>query len=125
MSTKTTIALAIAAGFMGGIASQRIMPVPVRAQEQASIPQEIRAHKFVLVNDAGVDLGVFGIKVYKGDEYAGIEMMDTKGYTAGPRMWPVSNRYPTFLPDSPCPACPPKRPIKGITIGLPSGTLAR
>jgi hypothetical protein len=125
MSTKTTVALALAAGFIGGIASQRIIPTPARAQEQASVPQEIRPHRFVLVNDAGVDLGVFGIKVYKGDEYAGIEMMDTKGYTSGPRMWPVSNRYPTFLPDSTCPACPRKRPMKGITIGPPSGTLAR
>ena len=125
MGTKTTIALAIAAGFVGGIASQRILPTPVRAQEQVSVPQEIRAHKFVLVNDAGIDLGVFGIKVYKGDEYAGLEMMDTKGYLAGPRMWPLSNRYPTFLPDSTCPACPPKRRVKGIAVPLPSGTLAR
>jgi hypothetical protein len=125
MSTKTTVVLAITAGFIGGIASQRIMPTPVRAQEQAPVPQEIRAHKFVLVNDAGVDLGVFGINVYKGDEYAAIEMMDTKGYTAGPRMWPVSNRYPTFLPDSTCPTCPRKRRTIGITVPLPSGTLAR
>jgi hypothetical protein len=78
MSSKTTVVLAIAAGLLGGIASQRAIPT-VQAQVLPPVLQEIRAHKFVLVNEAGVDLGVFGIAADKGNEYGAIEMMDAKG----------------------------------------------
>lgn len=80
MITKPTIALALAAGFIGGLASQYIMPAPVWAQQQASVPQEIRAHEFVLVDKAGVSRGVFGFDKY---QRPSIELMDEKGHTWG------------------------------------------
>src|SRR5579863_8560799 len=78
MTTKPTLALALAAGFIGGIASQYVMPAPVWAQ--ASIPRDIRAHKFVLVDEAGVSRGVFGFDQY---QRPSIELMDTQGHTWG------------------------------------------
>jgi hypothetical protein len=101
MSPKTTIALALAAGFIGGIASQRIVPAPVWAQEQASVPQEIRAHKFVLVDEAGVSRGVFGFDKY---QRPNIELMDTKGQTWGFKANPPF-RHGDMLPDATCQSC--------------------
>jgi hypothetical protein len=118
MSTKTTIALAIAAGFMGGIASQRILPTPVRAQEQASVPQEIRAHKFVLVDDASVDRGVIGFDK-RGDPV--IETMDVKGHTWESN-WTSSPHV--FLPDATCQTCP-RKPAKKDSTPSPSGTTSK
>jgi hypothetical protein len=127
MSTKTTIALAVAAGFLGGVASQRILPTPVRAQEQASVPQEIRAHKFVIVDDAGVDRGVFGFPnnvdggvfgfINKGLS-PDIELMDSKGHTWTPRYMGSSH---VFLPDTTCQTCP-RKPAKKDSTPSPDGT---
>ena len=76
MSNRTTVILALAAGFVGGMTSQRIAPVPAWAQGSAPVPPEIRAHKFVLVDEAGVDRGVLGF----GKKGApALEMMDLKG----------------------------------------------
>jgi len=61
MNIKITIALAFAAGFVGGLASRYFEPVPAYAQVAAA-PQEIRAQKFVLVDGTGVARGVFGIE---------------------------------------------------------------
>ena len=98
MSTKTTIALAIAAGFIGGIASQRIVPAPVWAQ--TSVLQEIRAHKFVLVDEAGVSRGVMGFDKY---QRPSIEMMDTKGQTWFFRG--ILSSHGDMLPDATCQTC--------------------
>jgi hypothetical protein len=45
MSTKAIIVLAMVAGFIGGVASDRLAPTLVHAARAG--PQEIRAHKFV------------------------------------------------------------------------------
>ena len=116
MSTKTTIALAVAAGFIGGVASQRIMPVPVRAQEQATVPQEIRAHKFVLVDDAGVDRGVFG---FNKEDSPRIQLLEANGRLWGVRREGYANRDP-MLPDATCTSCGRKPAKKGSTS--PSST---
>ena len=60
MGTKTTIAVALAAGFLGGMVSQHIAPAPVYAQAPAPAPQEIRVHRLDLIDDNGVTQGVFG-----------------------------------------------------------------
>jgi hypothetical protein len=120
MSTKTTIALAIAAGFIGGIASQRIMPVPVRAQEQTTVPPEIRAHRFVLVDEAGVNRGVFG---FTKRDSPRIQFMEANGRTWGVRLNGYADRDP-MLPDATCTTCPRKPAKKGSTAsstGTPSG----
>jgi hypothetical protein len=60
MSTKTTLVLALAAEFLGGVASQHIGPALVYAQAQTPPPQDIRVRKVELVDENGVTLGVFG-----------------------------------------------------------------
>jgi hypothetical protein len=102
MSTKTTLVLALAAGFLGGIASQHVLPASVWAQDQI-VPLEIRAHKFVLVDDDGVSRGVLGFGVKKGKMDPTIEMMDAKGnrwsFTRNP-FW-----LSGLLPDTTCQTC--------------------
>ena len=100
MSTKTTVLLAMAAGYIGGLASNRFAPAVVHAQEQPSVPQEIRAHKFVLVDDNGVDRGVFGFN-YKAA--ADIELMDLKGHTWGYQANDAWHRG--MPPDATCQTC--------------------
>jgi hypothetical protein len=101
MSNKTTIVLALAAGFLGGIVSQRMVPAPVWAQEQASVPQEIRAHKFLLVDETGVSRGVFGFDKH---QRPNIEVMDAKGQTWGFEANPPF-RHGDMLPDATCQTC--------------------
>lgn len=62
MRTTLTIALALAAGYLGGIASHHSFPAEVYAQVPAPPPAEIRAQKFVLVDQRGITRGVFGIE---------------------------------------------------------------
>ena len=99
--TMTTIVLVLAAGFIGGIVSQRIVPAPVWAQEQASVPQEIRAHKFLLVDETGVSRGVFGFDKY---QRPNIEVIDAKGQTWGFEPNPPF-RHGDMLPDATCQTC--------------------
>jgi hypothetical protein len=106
MSTKTTLAFAVAAGFIGGIASQHLTPAPVWAQDQGVVQQEIRAHKFVLVDETGEDRGVIGFAEFKGIAHPTIQMMED----ADGRMWTMPRRWwPShLLPDATCTACPRK-----------------
>jgi hypothetical protein len=53
---KRTVVLAFAAGLLGGIASRYVTPEMVHAD---SIPREVRAKSFVLVNEQGTLLGTF------------------------------------------------------------------
>ena len=60
MNTKITIAIGLVAGFVGGAIFHYIRsPLPVQAQAQA--PTEIRAQKFVIVDEHGLPRGAFGI----------------------------------------------------------------
>jgi len=77
MSTKTTLALALAAGFLGGIASQRLA-APVFAQTQTPGPKEIRAESFVVVDGTGTPRGVFGIDTK--NQLPAVEIIDSKGH---------------------------------------------
>jgi len=47
MSNETTMAPAVAAGFIGWTAWQRPAPAPVCAQDQPSETRRMRAHRFV------------------------------------------------------------------------------
>jgi hypothetical protein len=60
MNQKFNLTLALIAGLAGGFASRYLTPTPVFAQAQALIPKEIKAQKFVIVNEEGQALGVFG-----------------------------------------------------------------
>jgi hypothetical protein len=54
---KRSLALSLAAGLLGGVASHFLSPQLVHAQSQA--PAEIRARSFSLVNEDGTTLGTF------------------------------------------------------------------
>ena len=77
MSNKTTIVLALAAGFLGGIVSQHIAPPPVYAQAQPAVPREIRAESFVIVDTNGVPRGAFAVNGKNGRPM--IETRDRNG----------------------------------------------
>lgn len=70
--SKTTIALAFAAGLLGGLASRYLSPQPVHAQTLAA---EIRAQRFVLVNEQGVVLGTLSEQTGR----AALRLFDTNG----------------------------------------------
>jgi hypothetical protein len=78
MGTKATVVLAFAAGLTGGIVSQRIINTPVYAQAPASAAKEIRAEKFVLVDDNGSPRGAFGIRTQDG--WPTLEITDKDGH---------------------------------------------
>jgi hypothetical protein len=54
--SKRIVAMAFASGLLGGVISHYLWPLPVLAETS---PAEIRARKFVLVNDGGIVLGTF------------------------------------------------------------------
>jgi len=64
VNLKINITLALVAGLFGGVASRYLTPAPVFAQAQAPIPKEIKAQKFVIVNEEGKALGIFGFDRY-------------------------------------------------------------
>jgi hypothetical protein len=77
MSTRTTLILAIAAGFLGGIVAQHLALTPVFAQAPTPAAKEIRAEKFVVVDQNGSPRGAFGISPKDG--WAAIEFTGEKG----------------------------------------------
>ena len=52
--SKRIVAVAFAAGLLGGVISHYLWALPVHAETS---PAEIRARKFVLVNDGALSLG--------------------------------------------------------------------
>ena len=89
MSTKTTLTLALAAGFIGGMVSQRIAPTRAYTQTQTPSP-EIRAQSFVIVDQNGVPRGAFGIDKKNG--WPTVEITDPKGHAYWARF------FGTFTP---------------------------
>ena len=79
MNHKTCIVLALGGGLLGGAASQSIVSTLVFAQSQAPVVQEIRARRFVLVDETGAERGVLG---FAGNGNPNLEVMDQKG-----RIW--------------------------------------
>jgi hypothetical protein len=61
MNTRSTIAIAEAAGFIGGFASRYIEPAPVLAQAEVA-QQVIRAQKYMLVDGTSAAREAFGIE---------------------------------------------------------------
>jgi hypothetical protein len=64
MNTKITTALGLIAGFIGGAMSHYLfVPIPVHAQAApVQPPAEIRAQKFVLVDEHGTPHAVLGFR---------------------------------------------------------------
>lgn len=61
MNAKLSVVLMIASGIIGGVTSRYVGEAPVYAQAPA-VPQEIRARKFVLIDENGVPRGAFGME---------------------------------------------------------------
>lgn len=76
MNRQLNLGLSIAAGLLGGFLSHYISPELVRAQTQAAPPKEIRAQRFVLVNDDGSPAGLFG---FDQDGRANVILLDKTG----------------------------------------------
>lgn len=56
---KKSLVLSFAAALLGGIVSHYLSPQVVHAEAQNQLPKEIRAGKFLLVNEKGQVLGTF------------------------------------------------------------------
>jgi hypothetical protein len=84
MRTNFTLALALTAGFLGGFASRYWAPAPVYAQAPPAPPAEIRARRFVLVDENGIARGVFGLETNGAPT---IEVTDDKGRVYAARWW--------------------------------------
>jgi len=91
-----TLAFALIAGFLGGLASRYWSPAPVYAQGQTAPPSEMQAQKFVLVDSNGAKRGVFGFET-NGSPV--IEMTDDKGRVFTLRWYPARAR--DFFHDPP------------------------
>jgi hypothetical protein len=94
MCTKVTLTLAVVAGFLGGIVSQHIALTPVFAQASTPATKEIRAEKFVIVDENGLPRGAFGIDKKHG--WPTVEITDAKGHPYGARF--LRNDKPTVVP---------------------------
>ena len=70
--SKRIVAAAFAAGLLGGIATHYVWPRPVLADSSAV---EIRAQKFVLVNERGVVIGSFAGEA----DGPALKLFDTNG----------------------------------------------
>lgn len=75
MNAGITIAVALVTGFVGGLSSRFVGLMPVHAQAPA-LPHELRAHKFILVDETGVARGVLGIETNGAPD---IEATDSRG----------------------------------------------
>ncbi|MGH9762829.1 MAG: hypothetical protein ACREDR_13275 [Blastocatellia bacterium] len=117
MNGKYSILLALFAGFAGGFVSHYLAPPRAYAQVQASAHAlseargqasplaEIRAQKFVLVDEKGIPRGVFGIE---NNGAPVVEITDSKNRVfvvdwdrAGHTIFlggPNCPRHPTLLP---------------------------
>jgi hypothetical protein len=99
MNRNMNLALALAAGLVGGILSRYLAPTPVLAQAQITNPKEIRAENFVIVDENGAPRGAFGID--RKDGWPTLEITDAKGHAWRARFYSVSffhKAKPDLLP---------------------------
>jgi hypothetical protein len=54
------VVLALASGLVGGLVARYLAPTSVLAQAQTAAPKEIQAQNFVLLNNQGNPVGLFG-----------------------------------------------------------------
>jgi hypothetical protein len=108
MSTRLTVTIALAAGFIGGLAFRYYGTPPAYAQSPAS-PEEMRAQKFVLVDETGKARGVFGIE---GNGAPVIEIVDSKGHVFASRFEKWRYAEGTLTTSIPGPKKPTLLPIK-------------
>ncbi len=85
---KSTIAVALAAGLVGGVISRYVSPAPVLAQQAQApsatpAPLELRAQRFVLLNPDGAVGGTFTVEQPKATDFPfpppSIRLLDWSG----------------------------------------------
>jgi len=83
MNAKLNLAIAVAAGFAGGMLSQQIWPTPVHAQSKSGViirsAESLRLPVY-LVNESGAIAASFTIDA---DGQPNIKLFDAKPSTAG------------------------------------------
>ena len=62
LNRTLALALAFAAGLLGGALSRGAVPTLVFAQAESTAPKEIRAQRFTLVDEHGTMRGIFAIE---------------------------------------------------------------
>jgi len=82
---RLNLALAVAAGFAGGILSHSLATSTVLAQSPAAPAAEVRARSFLLVNDKGRVVGKFSAEP---DGKPAIRMFDVEGH----EVWSAEGR---------------------------------
>jgi len=94
MTRTTTLSLALVTGLLSGALSRYVTPMSVFAQGQSTVPKDIRAQRFTLVDENGKVRGVFAIEAADGS--AVIKLFDGGGhevFSAGPPLSrPVGQR---------------------------------
>lgn len=76
MNRKMNLGLTLATGLLGGFLSHYISPELVHAQTKTVPAKEIKAQRFLLVNDDGSTAGLFG---FDQDGNATVVLMDKMG----------------------------------------------
>ena len=76
MNCKLNVGLSLAAGLLGGFLSHYASPELVHAQTKTVPSPEIKAQRFVLVNDDGSTAGFFG---FDQDGKANVVLLDKTG----------------------------------------------
>ena len=73
---KLNLALALAAGFVGGVLSHSLTAPAVQAQSPSPAAAEVRARNFLLVNESGQVVGKFSAE---SDGRPAIRLFDPSG----------------------------------------------
>ena len=76
MNRKLNLGLSLAVGLLGGLISRYISPELVHAQTETVPAKEIKAERFVLVNEDGSPAGLFG---FDQDGKANVILLDKTG----------------------------------------------
>jgi hypothetical protein len=84
MNNKMMIAVAVAAGLLGGLLSRYIDPASAFAQDQPTVTKEIRAQSFILVDPSGRAVGTFAAEPGPGSTRMYINPLDGRGATVLP-----------------------------------------
>ena len=73
---RLNLALALAAGFAGGVCSHFLAPPALQAEVPAPPPAELRARSFLLVNEKGAVRGTFSMD---GNGRPALRLFDVNG----------------------------------------------
>ena len=76
MQRSINLALALAAGLVGGVLSRYTNPVTVFAQAQTQVSKDIRAQSFTLTDENGNVVGIFTSVAPRGGQKRAVILLD-------------------------------------------------